>query len=282
MHVIQVLIDTDAKIDIDDQWAITYALCSPELDVVGLTAAHFQREGRQPESVRESLRELQTILRLWNGEERIPVKEGLACNLEGQRDYAENEAVSFIIRQAETVQDLTIIALGPLTNVAAAYLIAPDAISRVRLYWIGGGPWPSGGPEFNLMNDPAALRVMLQSPIEFHWIMGYGAGSQLKVTREQSGSRVKGCGAIGDYLHHLLEQTGKEVKTIYDLAPIAAVKHPQWFARAVQQAPQIMGDGDYRFDGTGREIWTYTHLDAQAVLEEFWRLLAQRTGAERL
>ena len=37
----RVVIDTDAKNEADDQFAIVHALLSPSLDVRGLIAAHF-------------------------------------------------------------------------------------------------------------------------------------------------------------------------------------------------------------------------------------------------
>ncbi|HBH62706.1 MAG TPA: nucleoside hydrolase, partial [Nitrospiraceae bacterium] len=42
---LKVLIDTDAKNEIDDQYAIAYAVLSGAFDIRGFTATHFARSG---------------------------------------------------------------------------------------------------------------------------------------------------------------------------------------------------------------------------------------------
>lgn len=83
-------------------------------------------------------------------EPKIPVKD--------------KHGVDFIVDTLRTVEDVTLIATGPLTNIAAALNKAPDIVSRIREISIMGGSVSFGNwtpvAEFNIFVDPeAAYRV---------------------------------------------------------------------------------------------------------------------------
>jgi inosine-uridine nucleoside N-ribohydrolase len=60
---------------------------------------------------------------------------------------------------------LYVLFLGPLTDLASAYLQEPRIANRLTAIWIGGGAYPSGSIEFNLSNDIHAANVVFSSPI---------------------------------------------------------------------------------------------------------------------
>src|SRR6187401_2853358 len=71
----RVIIDTDAKNEADDQFAIVHALLSPSLEVRGLIAAHFGAS-RSHRSMDESREEIDLLLDLMNLEQRVTVANG--------------------------------------------------------------------------------------------------------------------------------------------------------------------------------------------------------------
>ena len=71
----RVVIDTDAKNEADDQYAIVHALLSPTLDVRGIVAAHFGAE-RSTASMAESRAEVDLLLQLLGLEGQVPVADG--------------------------------------------------------------------------------------------------------------------------------------------------------------------------------------------------------------
>ena len=80
----------------------------------------------------------------------------------------DSEGARLIVEEAMKADDrpLYAIFLGPLTDLASAYLMEPRIAKRLTAIWIGGGLYPDGGEEFNLGNDIAAANVVMASNIE--------------------------------------------------------------------------------------------------------------------
>lgn len=77
-------------------------------------------------------------------------------------------AAEAIVAEASRSDPLPLILTcgGPLTNVAAALRIDPSIADKMTLIWVGGGGYPAGGGEYNLMTDlDAARQVVEQSRI---------------------------------------------------------------------------------------------------------------------
>jgi inosine-uridine nucleoside N-ribohydrolase len=178
----RVIIDTDPGID--DTMAIMLALASPELRVEGLTIV------RGNVGVEQCARNALTILEI-AGHADIPVavgadkplvrpyhghgstvhgKDGLGeTGLSGTRPVPDRRAVDFLIsRISASPGELTIIALGPLTNLALAVSIEPHLPRRVREVIVMGGAVATRGnatpvAEANINNDPEAARTVFHA-----------------------------------------------------------------------------------------------------------------------
>src|SRR5512139_993900 len=72
---IRLIVDTDAKNESDDQYAIVHALLTQKFCVKGIIAAHFG-ERRTRNSMEESYAEIEHIIKLMRIEENIPVLHG--------------------------------------------------------------------------------------------------------------------------------------------------------------------------------------------------------------
>jgi inosine-uridine nucleoside N-ribohydrolase len=71
----RVIIDSDAKNEADDQFAIVHGLLSPSLDVRGLIAAHFGTS-RSDRSMEESREEIDLLLDLMGLDDQVTVANG--------------------------------------------------------------------------------------------------------------------------------------------------------------------------------------------------------------
>lgn len=177
----KIIIDTDPGQD--DAVAILLALASPELTVLGLTAV----AGNVPLPL--TALNARKVLEL-AGRPDIPVFAGCdrpltrplvtAENVHGQSGLDGIElpdpaialqprhGVDFIIDtlRREPAGSVTLVPLGPLTNIATAFRLAPDIIARVRQIVLMGGAYFEVGnvtpaAEFNIHVDPEAAAEVL-------------------------------------------------------------------------------------------------------------------------
>jgi len=89
----RVIIDTDAKNEADDQFAIVHALLSPSLDVRGLIAAHFGTS-RSNRSMEESREEIDLLLSLMGLEQHVTVVNGAPTPIPDERTPRDARAPS--------------------------------------------------------------------------------------------------------------------------------------------------------------------------------------------
>lgn len=106
--------------------------------------------------------------------EQIHGADGLGnWNFETPTRQPEDEhAVDFLIRTLrDTSEKITLVCLGPLTNIATAFTRAPECKQRVeRLIMMGGAVRVSGNvtptAEFNFYSDPDAAKIVMESGCE--------------------------------------------------------------------------------------------------------------------
>lgn len=193
----KVIVDTDfAFPPQDDAMALFFVLNSPELDLLGITTVAGNR------SVNIATADLLKVLEV-TGRSEIPVYQGAAApwlhqgtawDTKRHGGWFANEparqppggfatakrveprsAIEFLI---ETVTkhsgQVTILAIGPLTNIATAMRMEPRFARSVKQLVIMGGALaslPDGGgnhtpnAEFNFYVDPEAAQVVLRSGI---------------------------------------------------------------------------------------------------------------------
>lgn len=263
----RVIIDSDAKNEIDDQYTIVYILKHPQLRVLGINATQFARPG----SVQESYEEIKKILDLMDLTDKVPVFRGAEHALADRKTPQPSEAAEFIIDQArKSTEKLYIVAHGALTNVASAYLLAPDIADRVELYWLGGSFWPGGGREFNAENDPRALQVTMESPLSVHLIPAHGVGGLLGLSFNEAKRHLEHTEPVGDFLVERFRQIGDASRAIWDLSAPALLLHPEWGSKIEARAPTVTNDLEYLPNPNGKIIHVFTDLDADTILDDFF------------
>ena len=109
-----------------------------------------------------------------------------------------SEGAELIVREAMKEDDrhLYVAFLGPLTDLAAAYLMEPRIAGRLTAIWIGGGRYPNGGPEYNLGNDIMAANVVFSSGIEL-WQVPKNVYEMIPVSFAELELKVAPYGEIG-------------------------------------------------------------------------------------
>lgn len=192
----KIIIDCDPGID--DSLAIMLALNSEELDVLGITIVSGNVHGQK--GAKNALKILKRLNRLDVGVyigEVDPLKRELitAEDTHGEDGLGETfleevtevsykeGAVDFIIETLKTQKDVSIIALGPLTNIAKAIDKDKEAMKNLKELVLMGGAFKSHGncsqvAEFNFWVDPHAAEKVFNELEKSITMVG------LDVTRE--------------------------------------------------------------------------------------------------
>jgi purine nucleosidase len=97
----KIIIDSDAANEIDDQYAIAYAVLSGLFNIRGFTAAHFGKDG----SMEQNHREILHVLNLLGKKDNYPVLRGARKALRNQTTPRDSDSAQFIIREALESED---------------------------------------------------------------------------------------------------------------------------------------------------------------------------------
>lgn len=267
-----IIIDTDSGNEIDDLFAITRALISPELEIIGLTSAQWEfSEIAGDSSLESSQRINEKILELLKMKD-IPHPKGAP----GMLRYSEepvprpSPAAEFIIQKAlETNKNkkLDIVSLGALTNIASAIIMNPDIIPKIRLYTMGlkydvkTKTWNKN--EFNTRNDLDAMDIVLNSAgLEMH-IMTATASKDLVISSEEVEKYFLNRGGIWDYLLTKWEQRfpEDEERIMWDLAIIEALLDEELVKSEETLTPP---------ENKQRAVRVYTYINKELMVADFF------------
>jgi inosine-uridine nucleoside N-ribohydrolase len=260
----RVVIDSDAKNEIDDQWAIALAILSPErFEIEGFVGANFDNARGGPNGVDRSVREIETVLDKAGMAGRWPVLHG-SHPMRYQYEPSESEGVDFIIERAmagSTEDPLWVVGLGAATDIASALLKEPRIVDRVVVFWHFRTRWPEKCYNFNVFGDVRAARLLYHSPLSF---VLFDTGTYLRCPMEESERHVAPYGALGKYLHeYRYTSPGFQSprKGFFDLGDIAALAEPDLACWEVTECPEVNWDLDYQFKGTMGSILRCYHVD---------------------
>jgi purine nucleosidase len=184
----RIILDTDIGGDIDDAMALALVLASPELDLVAVTTVNG--------STRQRARHAQTILHL-AGRDDVPVYVGAGptlspADLAYPADYRPADAyvadapieqqaailpetdlprlptesaVDFVVDYFASAPDTTLVAIGPLTNVAMALRAERRLADRIPSVVAIAGWFGRRERDWNVWADPVGAAVVFDSKV---------------------------------------------------------------------------------------------------------------------
>ncbi len=178
----KIIFDTDPGID--DAFALLYALNHPSLEVIGITTVYGNVPVKLATNNALILSELsQSKTPVFSGKEKplerkikqfpnfIHGDDGLGNIMHKSPNLKKSDktAIDFIAGSINANPgEIDIIAVGPLTNIAASAIEYPEIINKVKSVTIMGGSWLAGGnitpvAEANIYNDPEAADIVFKS-----------------------------------------------------------------------------------------------------------------------
>jgi len=205
--IIRMVLDTDTFNEVDDQFALAYALRSPDrLKVEAVYAAPFlnKKVSSPAEGMEKSYYEILKIMDLLNADTKDMVFKGSTNYLPDAETPVESEAARDLVKKAKASSPedpLYVVAIGAITNVASAILMDPSIIKNIVVVWLGGHPlyWPQTN-EFNLIQDIPAARLVFDCGVPVVHIPCMGVASNLVTTDYELEAKLAGKSKIGDYL----------------------------------------------------------------------------------
>ncbi|XP_049398790.1 probable uridine nucleosidase 2 [Solanum stenotomum] len=220
----KIIIDTDPGID--DAMAIFVALESPEVEVIGLTTIYGNVYTTL--ATRNALHLLDIA-----GRTDIPVAEGSHVTITkgtklriadfvhgtdglGNQNFPapngkpiEQNAVDFLVQQASLYPGkVTVVALGPLTNIALAIQSDPDFVKNIGQIVVLGGAFSVNGnvnpaAEANIFGDPDAADIVFTSGADV-LAVGINVTHQVVLTDFDRDELAKSNGKYAKYLDKIL------------------------------------------------------------------------------
>jgi len=258
---IPVVIDTDIGADIDDAFALALAVASPEIEIVGVTTVgrsgppdpyvqHVNKE-RDEDRAWLTCRFLTQVglksINVAPGAEPQPKSE-IDWQIQYRRHPAaiynrtmkpvKESAVELLTQLVLSHEnELTVICLGPLTNIARFINEQPKLARKVNRFVIMGGSiavgydgTPKPEPEWNILSDVAAAKTVFNSGLPLI-VVPLDATATLKLEKKQRDKIFNTHSMLTFQVQNLYELWNKETPILFDPAAVFATfedKHFTW------------------------------------------------------
>ena len=241
-----VLLDTDIGDDIDDALALALILSSPELKLRGVTTVFGDTRLRA--------RLAAHLLHIY-GREDVPVAAGVgaplqprhhpsgvpqAALLDGRIASPSLSALSdpeLIVQTALAHRrELTLLCIGPLTNVAHALLLEPRIFMAIRRIIMMGGTSGLPFPEWNVRSDAKAAQMVLGAGIPIT-LLGYNVTIRcqlrecdLEQLHSSDSPHVQLLSKLIAIWQHHRPRGHPKLPYLHDPLTVAALLKPEFFA----------------------------------------------------
>lgn len=273
-----VWIDTDPSVlegghEVDDGLALIQAFHSPELQIRGISAVFGNAE-------LEKTFPLAAELTSKFGPEGLDVYSGAA---ESAQLATETEA-SRALAAALEKEELIILALGPVTNIATVIDKRPDLVSRIRQIVAVAGRRPDQHfftgtkqvvlRDLNFELDPAAFQVLLDSPVPLV-LAPWEVSSKIRIDAEDVAKFSTGGPAarrlfqsVSDWLHYWESEFGAAGFHPFDTLAVGFLTHPLLFkSEELPVAIQYLPDDTAAGGETSEPVSEKPYLIASMELE---------------
>ena len=309
-----VIIDADANNEVDDQHAMAYLFFSGDVFAVeGVTvnATSDPRDAVTHSDVRDHYDEAKRVMQLCGVYDHTPLLLGAQGSFEEIMDHIHepefdgHEAVNFIIEQAlkDRGQELILLPIGKLTNIALALKKEPAIANNIRIVWLGSN-YPAPG-EHNQDWCIGSMNYILDQDVPFDMVtVRYAEPSgttAVRVTQAQILHRMPGKGprisepvigrhggefyTWGDYSANLFEMYNMggnpPSRPLFDQAAVAIVKNPDW-AESYEHPAPIFTDGEWveRPDNP-RTITIWEWFDIYGIINDYFIVMDNPVIARR-
>jgi len=197
----KLLLDTDIGSDIDDSLALSYLLCQKQCEILGITTVSGDAVNRA---------KLASVLLKAAGRDDIPIYPGVEQPLltpqkqpvahqvkylskyPHETKFPEGQAIEFMRRTIrENPNEVTLLGIGPLTNIALLFATDPEIPSLLKRLVIMCGAFTyryKGEPclsEWNARCDPYATAIVYRAPVKNILSVGLDVTTEVVLKKDE-------------------------------------------------------------------------------------------------
>lgn len=284
---IDVVLDTDTYNEVDDQFAMAYALLSPErMNVQAIYAAPFYntRSTSPGDGMEKSYAEILRLLDKMNISPEGLVFRGSTDIMPDTNTPVDSPAARDLIARAmarPADDPLYVMAIGAITNVSSAILIEPAIRDHIVVIWLGGQPlyWPTAS-EFNLSGDLCASRVLYDCGVPLIQVPCRCVASHLLATIPELEAYLGGknplCDALVELFSAYTDNPFGWAKEIWDVSVPGCLMNPDWCLSEIQPSPILSLDTQTVSVNASRHPFRIvTQLDRNEMFRDMYRKLVK-------
>lgn len=295
---IKVLIDTDLGDDVDDALTLLLAVASEEMEMVGVTTV-LRNTLLRARNVKKFLSFLNVDVPVYAGRENPITNEARSKDIllklsdtdafpaDNEEDFRGGEsALEYIYQTANSVENLNILAIGPLTNIAATILKYPEIKNKIGKIVLMGGDYFNGRHEWNILSDPLAAKIVFESGISVYAV-GTDVTRQVKLNNarqsvflnEEAPSQWRK--ELRQMIITWIEKRGADV-TLHDPLALYAIIKPEVLHFKKQRVfvsteegvlkgltLNLSATGYFKNSNFGSEIFVADYVSAEEMMEDF-------------
>lgn len=293
---IAMMLDADMFNEVDDQFALAFAVRSPErIDLKAVYAAPFKnhRARTAEEGMEKSYHETVRVLKLLNHPSDGLVFRGSRSYLPDRNTPVDSPAARHLIKLSHEEREgpLYVVGLGAASNLASALLMDPSITNRIVMVWIGGQPhgWRRAH-DFNLEQDIPAAQVLFDSGVPLVHIPA-NVAARLSITLPELEKGLKGKSIIADALYQNVEEyyvetrknrdvprsgRGAWTKVIWDIATIAWLLEGDASVTSELVAAPVLNDaGEWTGAKRNHQVRVATQLSRDRIYKGLFEKLSE-------
>lgn len=284
---VRMVLDTDTYNEIDDQFALAYALLSKDkVQLEAIYAAPFlnNRSKSAGDGMEKSYQEIMTLLKFLGTSPQNFAFRGSDRYLTDVSSPIRSEAALDLVKKAKASSPddpLYVVTVGCITNIASAILIDPEIIKNIVVVWLGGNglEWPTQ-KEFNLMQDVKSAQVVLNSGVPVIIMPCRPVISHFHTTIPEMEHYLKGKNDISDYLlKSTIEYSGGKdywSKVVWDVTAVAWLINPSWLPTNLVHSPVLTEQVTYSVDHSRHFIRMATSVNRDAVFKDLFSKISSK------
>lgn len=288
---LDMVLDTDTYNEVDDQFALCYAMLSPErLNVQAVYAAPFfnDRSTGPKDGMEKSYDEIVRLLGFLGKDPEGFAFKGSERYFESKDDCVDSPAARDLVEKAMARRPedgrLYVVAIGAITNVASALKMEPRIAEKIHIIWLAAQPLAdASAAEFNLSGDLRASQTIFDSDVPLTLIPCRGVASHLLTTVPELQAYIGGKNELCNALIQLFSEYSDDhfgwAKQIWDISTIGYLINEKWVPTVCEPRPALSEDARWSRDPSRTPFMVATYLERNGIFRDmFVKLGAFRKG----